>query len=113
MKVAIIRCQQTEHLCPGTKCLQGAQHHLYSYAEFEGEDIEIMGMVSCGGCPGKNVSARAAEMVKRGVDTIALASCISRGNPIGQPCPFRAQIRKHVENRLKDIDGRIIDYTHE
>ena len=51
MKLGIIRCQQTEHLCPGTKCLQGAQHHLYNFEQFKDEPIELIGMVSCGGCP--------------------------------------------------------------
>lgn len=112
MKLGIIRCQQTEHLCPGFKCLQGAQHHKFSFEQFEDEDIDIIGMVSCGGCPGKNVNARAAEMVKRGADTIALASCISKGTPIGQACPFAAQLKKHVEKQLEEVNGRFIPFTH-
>lgn len=112
MKLGIIRCQQTEHLCPGTKCLRGAQYHEFNFEQFKDEPIELVGMVSCGGCPGKQVSARAAELIKRGADTIALASCITRGNPIGYPCPFQVKQKDLVRQQLGE-NGRLLEYTHE
>lgn len=81
MKLGIIRCQQTEHLCPGTKCLQGAQPHLYNFEQFKDEPIELIGMVSCGGCPGKQVNARAAELVKRGGRCHCLGELYLPGQP--------------------------------
>ena len=53
MKVGLIRCQQTEDMCPGTTDFKGMRN---KKADFEGieDDIEIVGFVSCGGCPGKN-----------------------------------------------------------
>lgn len=51
-----------------------------------GEEIEVIGFTTCGGCPGKKAITRAAEMVKRGADTIVLCSCITKGNPIGFAC---------------------------
>lgn len=112
MNLGIIRCQQTEHRCPGTKCLQGAQHHQYAFTAYEEEPINLVGFVTCGGCPGKNVDARAAELIKRGADSIALASCISRGNPIDFPCPHRTRIEALVKRQLGE-NGRFIAYTHE
>lgn len=49
---------------------------------FEGivEDIDIIEFVNCGGCPGKKSVLRARELVKRGADTIAFASCIQKKN---------------------------------
>jgi Predicted metal-binding protein len=80
MKVGLIRCQQTEDMCPGTTDFKVMRN---KKAAFEGieDDIEIVGFVSCGGCPGKKAVTRAAEMVKRGADTIMLCSCITWGNP--------------------------------
>lgn len=80
---------------------------------FEGieEDIEIIGMVSCGGCPGKKAITRARDMVKRGADTLALASCITRGNPIGIPCPHAGIIEEAINNEFAE-KVRIINYTH-
>ena len=50
-------------------------------------------------------------MVKRGADTIALASCITRGNPIGFACPNAGAMKEAIAKRLgKEIT--ILDYTH-
>ncbi|MFR2407325.1 MAG: CGGC domain-containing protein, partial [Eubacterium callanderi] len=76
------------------------------------EDIELIGFTSCGGCPGKKAILRARELVKRGADTIAFASCIQNGNPIGYPCPFARKMKEIVQNDLKDEEIQIIDYTH-
>ena len=75
------------------------------------EEIEIIGFVSCGGCPAKKSVLRARELVRRGADTIALASCIQRGTPIGYPCPFAAEMKELI---AKDLGQgiTILDYTH-
>lgn len=39
-------------------------------------------------------------MVKRGADTIILASCITKGNPIGFPCPHAEQMKAAIEKKL-------------
>jgi predicted metal-binding protein len=75
-KAGIVRCQQTEDMCPG-----------------------------------KRAVARAKMMVDRGAEIIALASCISRGNPIGFPCPHWKRMTKSVRDALgKDI--KVIEWTH-
>ena len=60
---------------------------------------------------GKKAVARAAEMVKRGADTIVLASCITKGNPIGFVCPHAEQIKDAIKNKIGD-DIKILDYSH-
>lgn len=110
MKVGFIRCLQTEDMCPGTTDFRIIRE---KKCAFEGvqEEIEIIGFVTCGGCPGKKAVTRAAEMVRRGADTIVLASCITRGNPIGVPCPHAQTMREAIIRKLGD-SVRIIDYTH-
>lgn len=76
----------------------------------EGE-IEIIGVTTCGGCPGKRSVARAAEMVRRGADTIVLASCISKGTPIGFPCPHVEQMKEALIKKVGETI-RLIEYTH-
>jgi predicted metal-binding protein len=110
MKVGIIRCMQTEDMCPATTDLKVAKE---KKGAFEGQqrDVEVIGINSCGGCPGKKAVTRAEEMVKRGADTIALASCITRGNPIGFVCPHAQTMKETISKRLgKEIT--ILDYTH-
>lgn len=110
MKVGLIRCMQTEDMCPGTTDFRIMREKKCAFKDVEG-DIEVIGMTTCGGCPGKKAVTRAALMVERGADTIVLASCITRGNPIGFPCPHVQAIKEALAKRLGD-SVCIIDYTH-
>lgn len=110
MKVGLIRCMQTEDMCPGTADFKVISGKKGAFEGVEGK-IEVVGFVSCGGCPGKKAVTRSAELVKRGADTIALASCITRGNPIGFPCPHAEQMKAAIVRKIGD-NIAFIDYTH-
>ncbi|KAA5379389.1 CGGC domain-containing protein [Phocaeicola dorei] len=111
MKLGIIRCQQTEDFCPGSTCFHVARN---KKGAFEGTDgnIEIVGFTNCGGCPGKKAVLRARMLVERGADTIAFASCIQKGTPIGYPCPFGRRMKELLVKNLPE-NIRILDYTHD
>ena len=53
-------------------------------------------------CPGKKTVLRARSLVEQGADTIAFASCISKGTPIGYPCPFAKRMRELVQKEVGD-----------
>jgi predicted metal-binding protein len=108
-KVGIIRCQQTEDVCPGTMDFKVASQGKLAFEETG--PVEVTGFVSCGGCPGKRAVARAKVMVERGAKAIVFASCVSRGNQIGFPCPHYATMRDAVAKAVGP-DIRIIEYTH-
>lgn len=108
-KVGIIRCQQTEDMCPGSTDFKVAAEGKLAFAETG--PVEIVGFVSCGGCPGKRAVPRAKLMVERGAEVIVFASCISRGNPIGLPCPHYANMRDAVIKKL-GAEIQVIEYTH-
>ncbi len=110
MKLGIIRCMQTEDFCPGTADFRAVKERTGAFAGTVGE-IEIVGFCSCGGCPGKKALLRARQLAERGADTIALASCIRKGTPVGYPCPFAAKMKDIIEKDLGDR-VRILDYTH-
>jgi len=109
MKVGIIRCQQTEDMCPGSTDFTVAAEGKLAFEEIG--KSEIIGFLSCGGCPGKKAVTRAKMMVERGAEAIVFASCISRGNPIGFACPHFSQMKEAVRKKLGDSIV-IIDYTH-
>lgn len=111
MKLGIIRCQQTEDYCPGSGCFKAAGNRKGAFAE-ENENIEIIGFANCGGCPGKKAVLRAKLLVERGADTIAFASCIQKGTPIGYPYPFHARMKKLLQTWLPE-NIRLLDYTHD
>jgi len=108
-KVGLIRCQQTEDMCPGNTDFKIAKEGKLAFEEIG--PVEIVGFVSCGGCPGKRAISRAKLMVERGAEALVLASCISRGNPIGYPCPHYANMRDAI---IKKVGPgiQIIEYTH-
>ena len=110
MKLGIIRCMQTEDYCPGTRDFKTIREKLGAFEGVE-EDIELVGFCSCGGCPGKKAVLRARLLAECGADTIAFASCIQKGTPIGYPCPFAKKMKELIE---KDLGGevRLLDYTH-
>lgn len=101
---------QTEDMCPATTDLKYAREKKGAFEDIEGE-IEIIGINSCGGCPGKKAVSRATEMVRRDAEAIAFASCISKGNPIGFACPFAKKMRDTVSSAVGE-EIKIIEYTH-
>lgn len=111
MRVGVIRCMQTEDYCPGTTDFKVIRGKKGAFAGVEG-DIEILGFINCGGCPGKKAVLRAREMVKRGADTIAFASCIQKGSPLGYPCPFAEKMEEIVVKSVGS-DVKILNYTHD
>ena len=108
-KAGIIRCQQTEDMCPGTTDFRVAREGKMAF-EATGP-VEIVGFVSCGGCPGKRAVARAKLMVERGCDGIVLASCISKGNPIGYPCPHYEKMKQAIQKSI-GAEIPVIEWTH-
>lgn len=110
MKLGVIRCMQTEDFCPGTGDFKAIQNKTGTFAGVQ-EEIEIIGFANCGGCPGKKAVLRARELVKRGADTIAFASCIQKGTPIGYPCPFAMKMKNVIAADLGD-SVQLLDHTH-
>ncbi|XPV76030.1 MAG: CGGC domain-containing protein [Desulfovibrio sp.] len=109
-KVGIIRCQQTEDMCPGTSDFKVAAANKGAFVNMG--EVEIVGFVSCGGCPGKRAVSRAKLMVERGAETIAFASCISKGNPIGFACPHFFTMKSAVQKKVGP-EIKILDFTHD
>lgn len=60
MKVGLIRCLQTEDMCPATTCIKAMDKKVLAFKGIE-EDIELIGVNTCGGCPGKKAVTRAAK----------------------------------------------------
>lgn len=110
MKLGIIRCMQTEDYCPGTADFKMIRTKQGAFEGIE-EEIELIGFCNCGGCPGKKAVLRARKLVEKGADTIAFASCIQKGTPIGYPCPFAAKMKSLISSDLGE-DIKLIDYTH-
>ncbi len=110
MKVGVIRCMQTEDFCPGARDFMTIRNREGAFAGEE--DVQLMGFTNCGGCPGKRAVLRARLLKSMGADTIAFASCITKGTPIGYACPFAKKMQELVAREVGP-DVRILTYTHD
>lgn len=108
-KIGIIRCMQTEDICPGTTDFSFAAQGKGAFEELG--PCEVIGFVSCGGCPGKRAVARARMLVDRGAEAVALASCICKGNPISFPCPHHETMIAAIRKKLGD-GVPVLDHTY-
>jgi len=67
-KVGIIICDRYRS-CAGGKCFRSLTAREGAFARYEGEEVELVGFTSCGGCPGGNVEYAPEEMKNNGAAT--------------------------------------------
>lgn len=109
MKVGLIRCMQTEDVCATTICLKAIREKFGAFKV--DENVELIGICTCGGCPGKHAVTRAADMVNNGCDTIVLSSCITKGSPLSFPCPHAEQMIQAIQKRVGN-GITVLTYSH-
>jgi len=91
-RVGIIICDRYCS-CAAGKCLRALRQREGAFAAYVGDEVELVGFTSCGGCPGGNIEYAPEEMKKNGAEVIHLATGLLVGYP---PCP-------HLEFFLKMI----------
>ncbi|MFO7820351.1 MAG: CGGC domain-containing protein [Halanaerobacter sp.] len=96
MKIAIIRCLKAEEECIAQPCLNLIKARKNKFAEIE--EIELVGLITCGGCPGKKISLRTQSLLEDGADKVVLTSCITKGTCRGEVCPHLDAIKESVLN---------------
>lgn len=84
IKIGIIICDRYRS-CAGGKCLRAIRNREGAFARYAGEEVELVGYTSCGGCPGGNVEYAPKEMATNGAEFIHLATGLIVGYP---PCPW-------------------------
>jgi len=108
VKVAIIGCQRYSLSDCAIKDLHAAENAHSIFAKIR--PIEIIGYVSCGGCPGKRTVARASMLAKIGADIIALSSCTNQKDAEEIVCPYRARICSDLNKQFASVI--ILDGTY-
>ena len=102
-KIGVIICDRYR-TCAGGKCLRALRNREGAFSCYEGEQVELVGYTTCGGCPGGNVEYTGEEMVKNGAQVIHLATGLLVGYP---PCPYIHTFISFLERRygVKVIAG--------
>jgi len=94
-KIGIIICDRYR-TCAGGKCLRALRERDGAFARYEGEQVELVGYTTCGGCPGGNVEYTGEEMVANGAQVVHLATGLLVGYP---PCPYIDTFKSFLEKR--------------
>ena len=95
-KVGIIICDRY-HTCAGGKCLRSLRERAGGFARYEGEEVELVGYTTCGGCPGGNVEYAPEEMMNNGAEVVHLATGLVVGYP---PCPHLDYFREFIPRKF-------------
>ncbi|MBM7557314.1 CGGC domain-containing protein [Halanaerobacter jeridensis] len=91
MKVAIIRCFKKEETCIAKPCLELIKQRKNQFSELG--EIELVGLITCGDCPGKKVSIRAQNLIDEGAEKIILTSCLTKGSCREDKCSYVDNIK--------------------
>ena len=106
MKIAVVRCEIVSEVCPGVACFN-AFNRRKAYFKDYGDDTEIIGFFTCGGCSGRRVMRLIDNLKKHSIDTVHLGSCMLMDGEEGYlKCPHVEMIREGIEKKgVKVIDG--------
>jgi predicted metal-binding protein len=91
-KIGIVICDRYR-TCAGGKCLRSLKERAGAFARYEGQEVELVGYTTCGGCPGGNLEYAPEEMQKNGAEVLHLATGLVVGYP---PCPHLDYFREFV-----------------
>ncbi len=108
-KIGIINCEnlKSDLSCSSVLCFKDLNAGAGSFKNYNG-DVEIVGMVSCAGCPTaighEKILNKVNGLVSFGAEKIHLASCIMA------ICPFKAKYEKVIKEHYPNIE--IVLGTH-
>jgi predicted metal-binding protein len=93
-RIGIMICDR-ERTCIGGKCFMAIRERAGIFGKYpRGEPIEVVGYVTCGGCPGERLERAPAMLKSYGAEEIILASCFLAGYP---PCPYLKDFVQYIQ----------------
>lgn len=106
VRIGIMICDRNRK-CTGGKCFMSIEERDGAFARYpENEPIDIVGFISCGGCPGERLEFSPADMKKYGAQVIHLATGYLAGYPA---CPY---IRDHIQYIENYVGLPVVVGTH-
>jgi len=105
-RIAVVRCDIVAEVCPGVACFRAFYERHCHFSSY-GDNTEIIGFFTCGGCPGRRASRLVERLVDYGLDVVHLSSCMMMEGDYPR-CPHWKQIKKSIE--AKGI--QVVEGTH-
>ena len=103
-KIAVLRCEIVSEVCPGSGCLKALNARRVHFKDTP-DDAELIGFVTCGGCSGRRVSRLMKSLLKSGLTTVHLSSCMLMDGDYPK-CPHLDGIKHTIEKLgLKIVEG--------
>lgn len=108
-KVLIIGCKKAmDDVCIGcSRCLVGFNRREGVFEIYEGEDAQVMGLLSCGDCPGAAIVTRLAQVKLWNAPMDEKPTVVHIGPCIVDHCPYAETIIKKIKAKsgIKVIEG--------
>jgi predicted metal-binding protein len=105
-RIAVVRCERVSEVCPGVGCFKAFNERRVKFEEY-GDDAEIIGFFTCGGCPGRRVYRLLKSLEKHKLDVVHLSSCMLMEKEYPK-CPHLEEIRESIERK----GVRVVEGTH-
>ncbi len=103
-RIAVVRCDIVSEVCPGVACFNAFNKRKVHFSDY-GNDAEIIGFFTCGGCPGRRVFRLVDSLLKHGVDVIHLSSCMLMEKSYSK-CPHLEDIKQMITRKgVKVVEG--------
>ncbi|RQD82623.1 CGGC domain-containing protein [Methanosalsum natronophilum] len=104
-KIAVIRCETVSEVCPGTGCFKAFNNRTVQFKDY-GQQTEMIGFFTCGGCSGRRVYRLAKKLKTNGADKVHISSCmLTKKYP---SCPNIDSIKISIEAAGLDV----VEGTH-
>ncbi|PTD93393.1 CGGC domain-containing protein [archaeon SCG-AAA382B04] len=105
-KIAIVRCHRTAEVCPGVGCLNAFQDDRVKFKEYEDEETRLVGIFTCGGCPGRRTGRLLDNLEKHDEkpDVVHLGPCMFYDEEQEYVrCPHIGLIKEMIKSKGYDI----------
>jgi len=107
--IVVVQCHIVMERCSGYFCEKSFTERKGGFSDYSKEKIYRTLYLTCGGCCGKAVHRKLSDLIKMikkkeeiGKDGIIvhLASCITKDNYHGPPCPHIDYLRTMIKDKL-------------
>jgi predicted metal-binding protein len=111
IKIGILTCSSTTKVldCPVSACLKDMYDRKGAFSRYEGQDVELVGIISCSGCPtlgGKEIILPKIEaLMHYGANWIHLTYCMMA------LCPLVKKYIKVIKGKFPSLN--LVEGTHE
>lgn len=104
VRIAVVRCEIVSEVCPGIACFKAFNKRQKQFAAY-GDNVEMIGFFTCGGCSGRRVSRLVDTLLKYDLDIVHLSSCMMLDGDYPR-CPHKEQIKRSIESKgVKVVEG--------